>query len=70
VKPYGIVLADDHHMFRQGIRKVIEESEGLQVIGEASDGLELLDLSFCSSAPAPSNTTGLALIRSLKFGIL
>lgn len=40
---YRIVLADDHPLFRQGIRKIIEEREDLQVVGEVSDGLELLD---------------------------
>ena len=42
--PYRIVLADDHVMFRQGIKRIIEKIEGLEVIGEASDGLELLRL--------------------------
>jgi DNA-binding NarL/FixJ family response regulator len=44
VEPYRIVLADDHLMFRHGIKRIIEESEGLLVVGEASDGLELLKL--------------------------
>lgn len=44
VKSYHIVLADDHLMFRHGIKRIIEESEGLSVIGEAGDGLELLNL--------------------------
>jgi DNA-binding NarL/FixJ family response regulator len=30
-------------MVRQGIKKIIEESRGMEVVGEASDGLELLD---------------------------
>ena len=42
--PYRIVLADDHVMFRQGIKRIIEGIEGLEVIGEASDGFELLNL--------------------------
>jgi DNA-binding NarL/FixJ family response regulator len=44
VTPYGIVLADDHVLFRRGVKKIIEEMEGLEVLGEASDGLELLEL--------------------------
>jgi len=44
VKPYGIILADDHVMFRDGVKRIIDDIEGLKVIGEASDGLELLDL--------------------------
>lgn len=42
--PYRIVLADDHVMFRQGIKRIIEETEGLEVVGEANDGFELLEL--------------------------
>ncbi len=38
-----IVLADDHAMFRQGIKKIIEEEDNLEVVGEVSDGLELID---------------------------
>ena len=42
--PYAIVLADDHVLFRQGVKKIIEEVDGLRVVGEANDGLELLEL--------------------------
>jgi len=41
---YHIVLADDHLMFRQGVKKILEEHDDLKVVGEAHDGLELLDL--------------------------
>jgi DNA-binding NarL/FixJ family response regulator len=41
---YSIMLADDHVMFRQGVRRIIEETPGLEVVGEANDGLELLRL--------------------------
>jgi DNA-binding NarL/FixJ family response regulator len=41
---YRIVLADDHPLFRQGIRRIVEENADLEVIGEANDGLELLTL--------------------------
>ncbi len=42
--PYSIVLADDHVLFRRGIKKIIEEAGDLAVVGEANDGLELLQL--------------------------
>lgn len=42
--PYQIVLADDHKMFRQGVKMIIDETDDLEVIGEADDGLELLEL--------------------------
>jgi DNA-binding NarL/FixJ family response regulator len=41
---YRIVLADDHVILRQGIKKIIEEAADLQVVGEARDGIELLGL--------------------------
>ena len=44
MQPYRIVLADDHVMFRQGIKRIIDGTEGLEVVGEANDGLELLKL--------------------------
>ena len=40
--PYRIALADDHILLRQAIKRSIEDVPGLQVVGEASDGLELL----------------------------
>lgn len=42
--PYRIVLADDHVLVRQGLRRILEGMPDLEVIGEANDGLELLDL--------------------------
>jgi DNA-binding NarL/FixJ family response regulator len=44
MNPYQIILADDHIMFRNGLRRIIEDSPGLAVIGEAGDGLQLLQL--------------------------
>ena len=44
MKDYHIVIADDHTMFREGIKKIINETPYMKVIGEACDGLELLDL--------------------------
>ena len=44
MSPYRIVLADDHVMFRQGIKNILEKDKGLEVIGEAGDGLKLLEL--------------------------
>lgn len=42
--PYRIILADDHLMFRSGLKRIIEDAAGLAVIGEAGDGLQLLEL--------------------------
>ena len=35
-----LVLAEDHHIVRQGIRSLLEAEVDFQVIGEVSDGLE------------------------------
>jgi DNA-binding NarL/FixJ family response regulator len=42
VNPYRILLADDHRILRQGIRRIIEEKPGLEVVGGVDDGIELL----------------------------
>ena len=44
MKPYRIVLADDHKMFRLGVKKIIDEIDDLEITGEVGDGLELLGL--------------------------
>ena len=44
MSPYRIVIADDHAMLREGIKGIINESKGLVVVGEAADGLELLQV--------------------------
>ena len=42
--PFKIMLADDHVMFRRGVRSLIQGMDGVEVVGEAGDGLELLGL--------------------------
>ncbi len=44
IVPYQIVLAGDHVLLRQGLKGLIEEMGDLDVIAEASNGLELLNL--------------------------
>ena len=39
-----IVLADDHPVFRYGLRQIIEAEPGLDVVGEADHGEAALDL--------------------------
>lgn len=40
----NIVLVDDHTLFRNGLRTLLSGIEGFNVVGEASDGIELLSL--------------------------
>jgi DNA-binding NarL/FixJ family response regulator len=35
-----ILVADDHTLFRQGLRRVLEEQRGWEVVAEAADGAE------------------------------
>jgi len=35
-----IVIADDHHLVREGIRALLEKADDIEVIGEAADGRE------------------------------
>ncbi len=44
IKSYRIVLADDHALFRQGLRNILNGTSDLKVVGEACDGIELLEL--------------------------
>ncbi len=41
---YRIVLADDHALVRQGVKKILDGTGDLQIAGEAKDGTELLFL--------------------------
>ena len=69
---YTIVLADDHAMFREGIRKIIERIEDVSVSAEVNDGIELLEL-LKKSWPnmvildiSMPNLRGLEAIREIK----
>ena len=44
VKPVRVMLADDHTLVRAGIRALLEKLPGVEVVGEAGDGREVLKL--------------------------
>ncbi len=44
MRPFQIILADDHALFRSLMKKSIETIPDFQILGEASDGFELLEL--------------------------
>lgn len=46
-----ILLADDHVLFRRGLKKIIDGEPSLEVMGEVNDGLELLN--FLQKDPSP-----------------
>jgi len=69
---YTIILADDHAMLREGIKKIIERIEDVQISGEVNDGLELLELLKRSNPNlvildiSMPNLRGLEAIREIK----
>ncbi len=72
MESYSIVIADDHPMFREGIRKIIERIQDVKITGEVNDGLELLEL-LKGSCPEMAivdismpNLRGLEAIREIK----
>lgn len=42
--PIQYLIADDHTLFRQGLRLVLRDDPALEFLGEAADGLELMEL--------------------------
>jgi len=42
--PIRILIADDHPLFRDGLRRLLQGQPGFEVVGEAADGDVLLDL--------------------------
>src|SRR5437016_13798809 len=45
-----VVLADDHQLFRQGLKALLELERGITIVGEASDGLEVQRVSLEQNA--------------------
>jgi DNA-binding NarL/FixJ family response regulator len=43
-KPARLIIADDHALLRSGIRSMLYEEPDLEVVGEAADGAEALEL--------------------------
>ncbi len=42
--PIKILLADDHLIIRQGLRLIFETEPGFEIVGEAKDGVEAVDI--------------------------
>ncbi|MDD2206915.1 MAG: response regulator, partial [Aminobacterium sp.] len=39
-----VVIADDHNLFRESVRKVLDMESDIEVIGEARDGQETIEV--------------------------
>jgi len=44
MEKYKIIIVDDHQLFRNGLKFILNEIKNVQVVGEASNGQEFLDL--------------------------
>jgi DNA-binding NarL/FixJ family response regulator len=74
IDPYRIVLADDHTLVRQGVRKILEGQCDFEIVGEACDGLELLNfLKMCQPSPhmvivdiSMPNLSGIEVTRRIR----
>jgi DNA-binding NarL/FixJ family response regulator len=42
--PIKVLLADDHTMFRQGLKEMLQTDESIEIVGEAENGEEALEL--------------------------
>ena len=70
--PFTILLADDHVMFRRGIRRIIQSISDVEVVGEANDGFELIEILKTTSPQlvildiSMPNLRGLEATREIK----
>lgn len=39
-----VLIVDDHAIVRQGLKRILDEAEGIQVVGEAANGVDALKL--------------------------
>lgn len=46
-----VVLADEHHLVRTGLKQVLRQAEGVEITGEAGDEEELMELLKEQSTP-------------------
>lgn len=44
--PIKVLLADDHQLFREGLKRILNMEEDIEVIGECGDGIQVLE--FCN----------------------
>lgn len=75
----NIYIADDHPLIREGFKKIIDEEIDMSVVGEASDGVDLIDKIDSSNAdilildlkmPSKSGWTVLNELRMLNPDLL
>lgn len=48
-QPIRIIIADDHEVYRDGLKLMLAKEKGYAIVGEAKNGLELIELAKDSS---------------------
>lgn len=73
MKPITLIIADDHPIFRIGMKDILEESEEFTVVGEAENGDELLRLMAGTTSEMvildlrmSDNDDGLTALKAIK----
>jgi DNA-binding NarL/FixJ family response regulator len=67
-----IVIADDHAIVREGLKRIVSEAEDMQVLGEAADGTEVmqrvreLDFDVLVQDLSMPGRSGMELIKLVK----
>lgn len=67
-----IIIADDHPIFRSGLKSILKDETNIQIVGEASDGNKALELiselnpDIAVLDMSMPEKTGLQILRELK----
>lgn len=67
-----VMIADDHTIFRHGLKKILEENKDIEVVSEASNGNEAFDKAIKTECDimlldiSMPGLTGLELLKMLK----
>jgi len=71
-RPIRVLIADDHPLFREGVRSILRNQTDIEVVGESSDGAQTLE-ALTSLAPDILVTDldmpvmgGLALMKTIR----
>ena len=70
-KSIKVLIADDHPLVREGLRALIATEPNMDLVGEASDGVEAVDLAMSLQPVIPldlmmPNKTGIEAIQEIK----
>jgi DNA-binding NarL/FixJ family response regulator len=61
-----VILVDDHAMLRAGIRSFLEQQDGIEVVAEAQDGREAIELAAKHAPDAVLLDMGMAEMNGIE----